>query len=91
MARINGVETCIPKRQVFRAAGGFDNLSRWNYIMDDFTDKGWFYHWPMVDTVKEVLADFDKIVTKPRLKIIEQKTNGTKNTKKRFTKSAKER
>jgi hypothetical protein len=89
MARINGVETCIPKRQVFRAAGGFDNLSRWNYIMDDFTDKGWFYNWPMVDSVKEVLADFERIVTKPRLKIIEQKTNGTKNTKSRITKITK--
>ena len=89
MARINGVETCIPKRPVFRAAGGFDNLSRWNYIMDDFTDKDWFYHWTMVDTVKEVLADFEKIVTKPRLKIIEQKTNGTKNTKSRITKVTK--
>jgi len=91
MARINGVETCIPKRPVFRAAGGFDNLSRWNYIMDDFTDKEFYYHWTMVDSVKEVLKDFEKIVTKPRLKIIEQKQNGTKNTKKRFTKSAKER
>ena len=89
MARINGVETCIPKRPVFRAAGGFDNLSRWNYIMDDFTDKDWFYHWPMVDTVKEVLADFEKIVTKPRLKIIEPKQNGTKNTKSRITKATK--
>jgi len=89
MARINGVETCIPKSQVFRAAGGFDNLSRWNYIMDDFTDKGWFYHWPMVDTVKEVLADFERIVTKPRLTIKEQKQNGTKNTKSRITKVTK--
>jgi hypothetical protein len=89
MARINGVETCIPKRQVFRAAGGFDNLSRWNYIMDDFTDKDWFYHWPMVDTVKEVLADFERIVTKPGLKIIEQKQNGTKNTKSRVAKITK--
>jgi hypothetical protein len=89
MARINGVETCIPKRQVFRAAGGFDNLSRWNYIMDDFTDKDWFYHWTMVDSVKEVLKDFERIVTKPRLKIIEQKTNGTKNTKGRITKVTK--
>ena len=91
MARINGVETCIPKRPVFRAAGGFDNLSRWNYIMDDFTDKDWFYHWPMVDTVKEVLADFELIVKKHKLKIIEPKQNGTTNTKGRPTKAAKER
>ncbi len=89
MARINGVETCVRKRPVFRESGGFDNLSRWNYIMDDFTDKNWFYHWPMVDSVKEVLADFERIVTKPRLKIIEPKTNGTKNTKSRITKVTK--
>lgn len=89
MARINGVETCVRKRPVFRESGGFDNLSRWNYIMDDFTDKDWFYHWPMVDTVKEVLKDFEKIVTKPRLKIIEPKQNGTTNTKSRVTKVTK--
>jgi hypothetical protein len=48
--------------------------------MDDFTDKDWYYHWPMVDTVKEVLADFERIVTKPRLKIKEPKQNGTKQS-----------
>lgn len=89
MARINGVETCVRKRPVFREAGGFDNLSRWNYIMDDFTDKDWFYHWPMVDSVKEVLKDFEKIVIKPRLKIKEPKQNGTTNTKSRITKVTK--
>jgi len=89
MSRINGVETCVRKRPVFRESGGYDNLSRWNYIMDDFTDKDWYYHWPMVDTVKEVLADFDKIVTKPKLKIKEPKQNGTKNTKSRVTKVTK--
>jgi hypothetical protein len=89
MARINGVETCVRKRPVFRESGGFDNLSRWNYIMDDFTDKDWFYHWTMVDSVKEVLADFELIVKKHKLKIIEPKTNGTKNTKSRITKVTK--
>lgn len=89
MARINGVETCVRKRQIFRESGGYVNLSQWNYIMDNFTDKDWYYHWPMVDTVKEVLVDFERIVTKPKLKIIEQKTNGTKNTKGRITKVTK--
>jgi hypothetical protein len=71
MARINGVETCLRKTPVFRESGGYVNLSQWNYIMDNFTDKEFYYHWPMVSTVKQVLADFDKIVVNPKLKIIE--------------------
>jgi hypothetical protein len=71
MARINGFETNLRKSPVFRESGGYVNLSQWNYIMDNFTDKEFYYHWPMVDTVNEVLVDFERIVKKPKLKIKE--------------------
>ncbi len=58
--RVNGSETHIERAEISRSKGGFDTLSPFNYIMDNFTDSNFFYHWPMVDSVKEVLKSFEK-------------------------------
>jgi hypothetical protein len=71
MARINGTEQPIKKATPLKSSGGFDAMSQYNYIIDDFTDIHAPRCWPMVDTVKEVLADFERIVTKPKLKVVE--------------------
>ena len=39
--------------------------------MDDFTNTAFFTHWPMVDTVKEVLKSFDQLDFKRKLQINE--------------------
>lgn len=71
MARINGTEHEIRKATPLKSNGGFDAMSKWNYIMDDFSDIHFYYNWPMVDTVEEVLTDFDRIIAKRKLKIVE--------------------
>ena len=83
MAKINGVNHTVSRAQIFNNAGGFDTMSKWNYIMDDFTNIHFYYNWPMVDTEEEVLADFDRIITTRKLKIVEP----TKTTLKKWQKT----
>lgn len=71
MARINGTEQAIKKATPLKSSGGFDAMSQYNYIIDDFTDIHAPRCWPMVDTVEEVLADFDRTINKRKLKIVE--------------------
>lgn len=82
--RVNGSETHINRAETMRSKGGFDTLSPFNYIMDDFTDSNFFYHWQMVDTVKEVLSSFEKLDFKRKLQVNEptiQMLKLWKNTK----------
>lgn len=82
--RVNGSETHVNRAETMRSKGGFDTLSPFNYIMDDFTDYNFFYHWPMVDTVKEVLNSFEKLEIKRKLQVNEptiQMLKLWKNTK----------
>lgn len=82
--RVNGSETQVNRAEIMRSKGGFDTLSPFNYIMDDFTDNTFFYHWPMVDTIKEVLNSFEKLQIKRKLQVNEptiQMLKLWKNTK----------
>ncbi len=69
--RVNGKESQVNRAEIMRSKGGFDTLSPFNYIMDNFTDSNFFYHWPMVDSVKEVLKSFEKLEIKRKLQVVE--------------------
>lgn len=69
--RVNGKESHVNRAEISRSKGGFDTLSPFNYIMDNFTDSNFFYHWPMVVTVKEVLKSFEKLEIKRKLQVVE--------------------
>lgn len=82
--RVNGSQTHIERAEIYRSKGGFDTLSPFNYIMDDFTDSNFFYHWPTADSVKEVLNSFEKLDFKRKLQVNEptiQMLKLWKNTK----------
>ena len=85
MERTNGKMTSTQVevgRSISRAP-----FSPYNYILDNFTDIHAVRCWPMVDTVKECVESFNKLITKSKLTIHESKTNTTsraaKTTKQR--------
>lgn len=71
MAKINGVNHTLERATPNLNTSVFDRKYPLNYVFDNFCDIHAHICWPMVDTVEEVLADFDRIITKRKLKIVE--------------------
>lgn len=89
MARINGTEQPIKKATPLSNSGGFDSMSNYNYILDDFTDIHGARCWPMVEDTQNCIDSIEKLITKKRLKIKQHgkenitTTSGIKTTAKR--------
>lgn len=71
MARINGINHTIERATPTQNKTGYDRKYSENYICDNFPNIHAVVCWPMVDTVEDVLADFEKMPIKRKLKIIE--------------------
>lgn len=80
MAKINGVNHTLERATPTQNKTGYDRKYSENYICDNFPNIHAVVCWQMVDTVDEVLAGFDRIITKRKLKIVEP----TKTTLKKW-------
>ena len=83
MSKINGVNHTLERATPNLNRTGYDRKHAENYICDNFTNIHAVVCWPMVEMVEEVLADFDRIITKRKLKIVEP----TKTTLKKWQKT----
>ena len=69
MPRINGKFYTETKAVSKENVNGF-NFSNYNYVCDNFTDIHATRCWPMVETIKDCIKSFDKLITKKRLEIL---------------------